>query len=173
MYRRIMFSTGPGSPGTFQGMLAFQQRHACTPGHKSDMARPVAQRAAAHARRCMLCVRDSCSCRGAQARREAVCALSQCNAHKRSRDGEQPCAVDRCSEIMLRSPIKQHQGQLQHAERRCNSINKQQRSSTKIETAEVRTSDRCCRMTRALFARTLSGIMSRMSCITAARSSRS
>jgi hypothetical protein len=27
-HRRIMFSTGAGRPGTFQGMLAFQQRHA-------------------------------------------------------------------------------------------------------------------------------------------------
>jgi hypothetical protein len=34
-------------------------------------------------------------------------------------------------------------------------------------------SERCCRMVRALLARTPSGIMSRMSCITAARSSRS
>ena len=34
-------------------------------------------------------------------------------------------------------------------------------------------SERCCRIVRALFARTPSGIMSMMSCITAARSSRS
>ncbi len=27
-YRRIMFSIGAGSPGTFQGMFAFQQRQA-------------------------------------------------------------------------------------------------------------------------------------------------
>ena len=27
-YRKIMFSTGAGRPGTFQGILAFQQRQA-------------------------------------------------------------------------------------------------------------------------------------------------